>query len=57
MDYASSEFMTIDLSIEFDNAIQTPLGSGVGTQIGRLGNRFGLASGVGAGNSGYSTGA
>jgi hypothetical protein len=56
MDYASNEFMTIDLSIEFDNAVQTPLGSGVGTQIGRLGNSFGLATGVGGGQTGQSTG-
>ena len=34
-DYASSEPMTIDLTIKYDNAIQSPLGTGVGTDIGR----------------------
>lgn len=33
--YGSSEAMTISMTITFDNAVQTPNGSGVGAQIGR----------------------
>jgi len=40
-DYASSEPMTIDLTLRYDNAVQTPLGTGVGVDIGRtLGSVF-----------------
>jgi len=35
MDYKSNDPATIQLSIRFDNAIQSPLGSGVGTTVGR----------------------
>jgi len=35
MDYKSNEPATIQLSIRFDNAIQSPLSSGVGTSVGR----------------------
>jgi len=35
MNYGSNEAATISLSIRFDNAVQTPLGSGVGTSVGR----------------------
>ena len=35
MDYASNEVVTISLSMRFDNAIQTPVGSGVGAVVGR----------------------
>lgn len=35
MDYKSNEPATIQLSIRFDNAIQSPLASGVGTNVGR----------------------
>lgn len=35
MDYKSNEPATIQLSVRFDNAIQSPLGSGVGTSVGR----------------------
>jgi len=35
MDYASSEPVTISLSMRFDNAIQTPVGSGIGATVGR----------------------
>lgn len=35
MDYSASEVVTIALTINFDNAIQTPIGSGVGAVIGR----------------------
>jgi len=40
-DYASSEPMTVDVTLRFDNAVQTPLGTGVGVDIGRtLGTVF-----------------
>ena len=35
MNYATSEAATISLTIAFDNAIQTPVGSGVGAVVGR----------------------
>jgi len=33
--YATSEPATVTLNIRFDNAVQTPLSSGVGTSVGR----------------------
>jgi hypothetical protein len=35
VDYASSDPVTITLTLAFDNALQTPLGSGLGTDVGR----------------------
>jgi hypothetical protein len=35
MDYGASEVVTISMTIRFDNAIQTPVGSGVGAIVGR----------------------
>jgi hypothetical protein len=35
MDYAESAVATISMTIRFDNAVQTPTGSGVGAIIGR----------------------
>lgn len=35
LNYGSSEMATIQLSIRFDNAIQSPLSSGLGVQVGR----------------------
>ena len=35
LNYATSEVVSIALSIRYDNAIQTPQGTGVGTAIGR----------------------
>jgi hypothetical protein len=35
MDYGTSEVATISMTIRFDNAVQTPIGSGVGAVIGR----------------------
>jgi hypothetical protein len=35
MDYKSNDPATIQLSIRFDNAIQSPLSSGIGVQVGR----------------------
>jgi hypothetical protein len=46
MDYGTSEAATVSLNIRFDNAVQTPLGQGVGTLVGRaLGD---VATGVGS---------
>ena len=33
--YSSNEVVTIQLAIRFDNAVQSPLSSGVGTSVGR----------------------
>lgn len=45
LNYATSEPVTVSLTIRYDNAIQTPTGTGVGTAVGRaLGT---LASGGG----------
>jgi hypothetical protein len=35
LNYASNEVVSIALTIRFDNALQTPLGTGVGTFVGR----------------------
>ena len=35
LNYATNDAVTIQLSIRFDNAIQSPIGSGVGSAIGR----------------------
>lgn len=46
-DYGTSEAMRISITIKFDNAIQNPLGSGVGAPIARtLGD---IATGAGVG--------
>jgi hypothetical protein len=45
MDYGASEVVTITMALLFDNAVQTPIGSGVGATIGRtLGD---IATGIG----------
>jgi hypothetical protein len=36
LNYGTSEAVTIALSITFDNAVQSPLSSGVGARIGRI---------------------
>jgi hypothetical protein len=46
MDYKSNDPATIQLSIRFDNAIQSPLASGIGTNVGRA---FGGTSVTGMG--------
>lgn len=35
LNYANSEPVTISMTIRFDNALQTPLGTGVGATVGR----------------------
>lgn len=34
-DFAANDIMMIDVTIKYDNAVQTPLGTGVGTDVGR----------------------
>jgi hypothetical protein len=45
LNYATNEPVTITLSIRFDNAVQSPQGTGVGTNVGRTVNT--LVTGVG----------
>jgi hypothetical protein len=45
LNYGSSEAVTITMQVRFDNAVQTPLGSGVGSQVARLAGS--IVSGVG----------
>lgn len=48
LNYGSNEIATIALTIRYDNAVQSPLSSGVGTSIGRvLGGS--IVTGIGAG--------
>lgn len=47
MDYKTSDPVTIQLSVRFDNAIQSPLSSGVGTNVGRA---FGAGGVTGIGS-------
>jgi hypothetical protein len=49
MDYKSNEPATIQLSIRFDNAVQSPLSSGVGVSVGRA---FGGTAVTGIGSLG-----
>ena len=35
LDYSASEPVTMQLSLRFDNAIQTPIGNGIGATVGR----------------------
>lgn len=47
LNYANSEAVTITMNIRFDNALQTPLGSGVGATVGRAAGS--IVTGVGTG--------
>jgi len=47
LNYGTSEAVTIQLSIAYDNAIQAPIGSGVGASIGRI-LRGDSATGIGS---------
>ena len=48
--YSSNEVVTIQMSIRFDNAVQSPLTAGVGTSVGRaLGGTS--TTGIGAGQA------
>jgi hypothetical protein len=48
LNYGTSDVVTVALSIRYDNAIQAPLASGVGTSVGRA---FGGSSVTGIGSS------
>ena len=48
LNYGTSDAVTIALTLRYDNAIQSPLGSGVGTSVGRA---FGGASATGIGGT------
>jgi hypothetical protein len=48
LNYGTNEPVTIALTVRFDNAIQSPLGSGVGTSVGRaLSGTTGSVTGIG----------
>ena len=44
--YANNEAVTVTLEIQYDNAIQTPQGTGIGTAIGRTVNTLVTGGGV-----------
>lgn len=48
LNYSASDPVTMALSIAFDNAIQAPLGAGIGTNVGRaFAGSTGIATGIG----------
>jgi hypothetical protein len=50
LNYGTNDVVTISLTIRFDNAVQSPLASGVGTSVGRaLGGA--LTTGIGSGQA------
>jgi hypothetical protein len=50
LNYGSNEAVTMTLQIRFDNAIQTPIGSGVGATVARLAGS--VVTGVGTAGAG-----
>ena len=46
LNYATSEVVTIALTVRYDNAIQSPQGTGIGTAIGRTTNTSVTGGGV-----------
>lgn len=49
LNYGTSDAVSIALTLRYDNAIQAPLGSGVGTNVGRAFNgSTGIATGIGS---------
>lgn len=52
LNYGTNDVVTIALTIRFDNAIQAPLGSGVGSAISRVASGLtGSVTGIGSTNS------
>jgi hypothetical protein len=52
LNYGTSEAVTIALTLRFDNAIQAPLGSGVGSPVNRIANgSTGSTTGIGGTSS------
>jgi hypothetical protein len=47
LNYGTNEAVTISLTLRYDNALQSPIGSGVGAAVGR-GSPFGTVTGVGS---------
>jgi hypothetical protein len=50
LNYGSSEAVTVTMQIRFDNAVQTPNGTGIGSSVARLAGS--VVTGVGAGFAG-----
>jgi hypothetical protein len=49
LNYGTNDVVTISLTLRYDNAIQSPLSSGVGTSVGRaLSGSTGLTTGIGS---------
>ena len=48
LNYGTSEVVTVALTLRYDNAIQAPIGSGIGTSVGRA---FGGTSATGIGGT------
>lgn len=49
LNYGTNEAVTISLTLRYDNAIQAPLGSGVGTRVNRLASgTTGSVTGIGS---------
>jgi hypothetical protein len=48
LNYGTSEVVTVALTLRYDNAIQAPIGSGIGTSVGRA---FGGTSATGIGGA------
>jgi hypothetical protein len=49
LNYGTNDVVTISLTLRYDNAVQSPLSSGVGTSVGRaLSGSTGLTTGIGS---------
>jgi hypothetical protein len=48
LNYGTNDVVTVSLNIRFDNALQAPIGSGVGASVGRI-LSGGLTTGIGSG--------
>lgn len=46
LSYSENDPVTIEMTIRFDNAVQTPVGSGVGTFVGRADDPAGTVTGI-----------
>jgi hypothetical protein len=46
LSYATSDAVTIALTVKYDNAIQTPQGTGIGTNVGRTLNTLSTGGGI-----------
>jgi hypothetical protein len=48
LNYGTSDVVTVQLTLRYDNAVQAPIGSGIGTSVGRA---FGGSSATGIGGT------